>query len=56
MKINFTINSFSDALILADEHGFSDVEIEAMKQARYDSWQAVVNTAASEEVVQVVEE
>jgi hypothetical protein len=38
IKINFTINEFSDALHLADDHGMTDAEIEAMKQARYDKW------------------
>jgi len=38
IKIDFTINGFSDALHLADNHGLTDVEIEAMKQARYDKW------------------
>ena len=38
IKINFTINGFSDALHLADDHGMTDAEIEAMKQARYDKW------------------
>ena len=38
IKIDFTINGFSDALHLADDHGLSDPEIEAMKQARYDKW------------------
>ena len=55
MKIDFTINGFSDALILEDEHSFSDVEIEAMKQARYDNWYAFINTP-SIEVEQVMEE
>jgi hypothetical protein len=42
IKIDFTINGFSDALHLADDHGLTDAEIEAMKQARYDKWDAYV--------------
>ena len=42
IKIDFTINGFSDALHLADDHGLSDAEIEAMKQARYDKWDAFI--------------
>lgn len=42
IKIDFTINGFSDALHLADDHGLSDVEIQAMKQARYDKWDDLV--------------
>jgi len=38
VKIDFTIEGFSDALWLADNHGLTDAEIEAMKQARYDKW------------------
>jgi hypothetical protein len=43
IKIDFEINGFSDALHLADEHGLSDVEIEAMKQARYDKWKDFID-------------
>ena len=42
IKIDFTINGFTDALHLADDHGLTDGEIEAMKQARYDKWDAFV--------------
>ena len=38
IKINFTINGFSDALHLVDDHGLTDAEIKAMQQARYDKW------------------
>ena len=38
IKIDFIVNGFSDALHLADDHGLTDAEIEAMKQARYDKW------------------
>lgn len=38
IKIDFEINGFRDALHLADDHGLTDAEIEAMKQARYDRW------------------
>jgi hypothetical protein len=42
IKIDFTINGFSDALHLADDHGLNNAEIEAMKQARYDKWDAFI--------------
>lgn len=46
MKINFSFPSqygtFSDALHLPDDHEFTDVEIEAMKQQRFDKWIAVI--------------
>ena len=43
IKINFTIKGFSDALHLADDHGLTDAEIEAMKQARYDKWRDFID-------------
>lgn len=52
-KIDFTITdgkySFSDALHLDDDHGLSDAELEAMKQARFDNWVAII-TAVDEEI------
>lgn len=38
IKIDFEIKGFRDALHLADDHGLTDAEIEAMKQARYNKW------------------
>jgi hypothetical protein len=38
VKIDFNINGFGDALYLADDHGLTDAEIEAMKQDRYNKW------------------
>jgi len=43
VKIDFIINGFSDALHLADNHGLSDAEIKAMKQARYDKWRDYID-------------
>lgn len=43
VKIDFIINGFSDALHLADNHGLSNAEIEAMKQARYDKWRDYID-------------
>jgi hypothetical protein len=36
-------------LHLPDDHTFSDSEIEAMKQQRYDNWWAIVTAPAAEE-------
>ena len=48
MIIDFEItqNSYTlrDALVLSDDHTLTDVEIEAMKQARFDIWYAVITT------------
>lgn len=41
---------YRDALYLPEDHSFSDAEIEAMKDQRYDNWVALVN-AASEALV-----
>lgn len=59
IKIDFTINGFSDALHLADNHGMTDAEIEAMKQARFDKWDDFVKNpppVVDEPVVELVEE
>jgi hypothetical protein len=52
MIIDFVItqnnHTFSDALILADDHTFTDEEIEAMKQARFDNWYTIITTPAGE--------
>ena len=54
MKIDFSFSSqygtFSDALHLPDDHSFTDVEIEAMKQQRFDNWIAVITAPPVEEV------
>ncbi len=58
MIIEFTItqknHTFSDALILADDHTFTDAEIEVMKQARFDNWYVII-TAPTQELASVDE-
>ena len=53
MKIDFEYDTphgvFRDALHLPDDHGFSDSEIEAMKEQRRDNWIAVVTAPPVEE-------
>ena len=53
VKIDFSFPSqhgtFSDALHLPDDHGLSDQQIEAMKQARFDNWVAVITAPSVEE-------
>ena len=34
---------FRDALHLADDHGLTDAEIDALKQERVDNWVAIVS-------------
>ena len=55
IKIDFTINGFTDALHLADDHGLTDSEIEAMKQARYDKWYSYINNPPVEDEIPVEE-
>jgi hypothetical protein len=53
MKIDFSFSSqygtFSDALVLEDNHAFTDAEIEAIKQQRFDNWIAVITAPPVEE-------
>lgn len=55
IKIDFRIDngrySFSDALHLPVNHTYTDQEIEAMKQARFDKWVSII-TAPPVEVPQ----
>lgn len=47
IKIDFEFESqygvFRDALHLPPDHGFSEAEIAALKQQRFDNWLAIVN-------------
>jgi len=45
--------TLKDAIILPDDHELTDVEIEAIKQQRFDNWYAVVTTPPVEEVPNV---
>jgi len=56
MKIDFEFihplhGKFRDALNLPDDHGFSEAEIKAMKQQRFDNWVAIVEAPPAEEPV-----
>jgi hypothetical protein len=55
MKIDFSFDTphgkFADAIHLPDDHSYTEVEIEAMKQQRLDNWLAIV-TAVPEETPQ----
>ena len=63
IKIDFTktsedgVYSFSDALHLPINHSYTDEEIEAMKQARFDRWlDMILNPPAPVVEEPVVEE
>jgi len=53
MTINFEITqdgyTLKDAIVLTDNHTFTNAEIEAMKQKRFDDWYVIV-TAPQEEI------
>lgn len=48
IKIDFEFESkygtFRDALHLPEDHGLTDVEIDALKQQRFDNWIAMIET------------
>lgn len=48
MQIRFSYETkygtFNDALILDDDHSYTDVEIEAMKEQRRDAWIAYIDS------------
>lgn len=54
ITINFELSkdgySFKDAIVLPVGHGFTDTQIEEMKQKRFDDWYAIVT--APEEVIE----
>jgi hypothetical protein len=54
MMIRFSFSSekfgdFHDALNLPDNHTFTDVEIEAMKQERFNNWLSIMDAPPTEE-------
>jgi hypothetical protein len=53
MKIEFEFKTphglYRDALHLAEDHSFTDEEIQAMKQERVDNWIAIVSAPPIEE-------
>jgi len=48
-EFDTTYGVFRDALVLPDDHGLSDAELEAMKQQRLDNWIAVITAPPVEE-------
>jgi hypothetical protein len=59
MKIDFSFDTphgkFADALHLPDDHGFSEAEIQAMKEQRRDNWIAVVTAPPVEAEPEYIE-
>ena len=48
IKIDFSFDTkygtFGDALVLSEDHGLSDTDLENMKQQRLANWIAIVET------------
>ncbi len=59
MVINFTFDteygSFSDALVLPDDHTFTDDDLEVMKQERLSNWIAIITPIEQVEEI-IIEE
>jgi hypothetical protein len=59
IKIDFQFDTphgkFADALHLPDDHGFTEDEIEAMKEQRRDNWIAVVTAPPVEAEPEYIE-
>lgn len=49
-KTHDTYGVFRDALYLPEDHAFTDIELEDMKQQRFDNWIAAIIAPPSEEV------
>ena len=43
--------TFRDAIVLPVGHGFTDAQIEEIKQKRFDDWYAIVTAPQLEEVI-----
>lgn len=56
MQIRFSYDTkygtFNDALNLPDDHGFTEQELEAMKEARRDRWVAYIDSTQVETPVE----
>jgi hypothetical protein len=59
IKIDFEITqngyTFKDAIHLPEDHQYTEAEIEAMKQARFDNWYAVITAPPAEETTEEAE-
>jgi hypothetical protein len=58
MKIDFEFihpvhGKFRDALNLPDNHGYTDAELDAMKQQRFTNWVAVVEAPPSDDTIEI---
>ena len=53
VTIDFSFHSqygtFSDALVLEDDHGLTEEQINAMQRQRFDNWVAIITAPPTEE-------
>ena len=60
IKIDFTktdgVNIFNDAIWLEDDHALSVDDIDAMQQARFDDWLAIITAPSVDDVLDIIEE
>ena len=53
VTIDFSFHSqygtFADALVLEDDHGLTQEEINAMQRQRFDNWVAIITAPPTEE-------
>jgi hypothetical protein len=53
ITIDFQFDSdygaFKDALVLPEDHGFTDAQLDEMKQARFDNWIAIITAPQDEQ-------
>jgi hypothetical protein len=56
VKIEFEIvkdgMTFRDAIVLPIGHGFTDEQLEELKQKRFNDWYAIVTAPQPEEIVE----
>lgn len=54
ISINFTIEengyTFTDAIVLPDNHTLTKAQIESVKKQRFQAWLDVINTLQKEEI------
>lgn len=60
IKIDFEVETqygvYRDAIVLPEDHKFSDAEIQAIKDQRVNSWIVAIETPSEDTSVEVVDE
>lgn len=53
IEFDSEFGTFRDALVLPDDHGMSDAQIAAIKQARFDQWLSYIVAAADDDTQEI---